>query len=660
MNHRDPHLARQSAAIVAIVLVGLYLATAAPGITFWDASEFATAIGTFGVPHPPGTPLYIATGTALWQVIPLVSPVQAGTLLSILSTAGACAIGAWLVTTLSGTRTAGIAAGLCAGAMGTVWLNATETEVYALSLLSVSLQLLAAWRAHQADDDRARVAVFYLAALSIPLHLSALVATPAALLLAQTDRSGRVRWLALTLSAGLVLATVALSRRSLLGAGACLATVVASAVLLQRTRGTSMRHLAAGACVTLLGWSSALIMLVRARQSPFLNQGDPDTFAKLLDVVARVQYDVAPIWPRRAPLWLQVGNLAQWSDWQVALGLWNDVTPAWQRTPFTLLAVALGAVGAIVHWRTSKISSRTMLALFALATAGVVMLLNLRAGPSFGIGVLPPTALHEARERDYFFALAFWCWGLWMGVGAFALATRFARRSAVAVALPAVMIAGSVSATTRDALPDRIMARVLADELLHDVPRRGVLFTAGDNDSYPLWYRQAVDSVRPDVRVVVLPLLPANWYFRESSLRAAGFDADTTLHAGAIRRASHLARTILERDGVIALSLLISSAERAELGRLAGVTCWRRVGLIDLGSKRAICPPRVDVERSMNAASRLQVVRQGSVRVSPDGIVQAFQRVAGCPDATVSQVLRGGVGTDSATAALLDITCNLR
>jgi hypothetical protein len=431
-------------------------------------------------------------------------------------------------------------------------------------------------------------------------------------------------------------------------------------MVLRRWRGLSLRHLSVGAVVTLVGWSSALIMLVRARQSPFLNQGDPDTLAKLLDVIARVQYDVAPIWPRRAPLWLQFGNVAQWADWQVALGLWNDVTPAWQRTPFTLLAVALGVFGAMAHWRAEKTSARTMATLFALATAGVIVVLNLRAGPSYGVGALAATAVHEARERDYFFALAFWCWGLWIGVGACAVAGRLVRRPAFGIALPLLMVAGSVSATTRDVLPDRVMPRVIADELLHDVPSRGVLFTAGDNDSYPLWYRQAVDSVRPDVRVVVLPMLPANWYFRESSLRTADIDADTTVRAAGLLRAGFLARTTLERDGVIAVSLLVSAQQRNELGRLAGVTCWRRVGLIDLGTKRAICPPRVDVERSTASAARLRIVQQGSVRVSPDGMVPAFQTVASCPDATVSHILRGGVGTDSATTALLDITCNLR
>jgi len=209
--------ATQAAAITGLLLAMVYLGTAAPSLTFWDASEFATAIGTLGIPHPPGTPLYVALGSTLWHLVPGLSPVQAGTLLSALATAGACAIAAALVARVSGNRLLGVLCGVCAGAMGTVWNSATETEVYAVSLCCVAVQLALAWRAHESDDDRPRLLLAYVAALSVPLHLSALVATPAAMLLANTDAAGRVRWPALMGSGALVLATV---RRYLVTPGA--------------------------------------------------------------------------------------------------------------------------------------------------------------------------------------------------------------------------------------------------------------------------------------------------------------------------------------------------------------------------------------------------------------------------------------------------------
>ncbi|MCC7053115.1 MAG: DUF2723 domain-containing protein [Gemmatimonadaceae bacterium] len=659
-----PGAPRQAALAAGLLLLAVYLATAAPSLTFWDAGEFATAIGTFGIPHPPGTPLYVAAGTALWRLVPGLSPVQAGSLLSALCTAAACGIAAALITQVTRSRTAGISMAVCAGAMGTVWMNATETEVYAASLLAAVVQLAAAWRAHARDDDSARVLVAYVAALSIPLHLSALVAAPAALLLACTTRDGRIDWWSLLGSALIVLATAALARGWLLAAAVMLALTVDPRLLTRGPRSvagaTRTAWLLRAAPLVLVAWSGVAILLLRARHDPFLNQGAPDGLRELLAVVTRAQYDVAAPWPRRAPLWLQLGNLGQYADWQVALGFWNDVVPHWRRTPFTLLALVLGGVGALAHWRVHRITARAMLVLFLLATIGVVLQLNLRAGPSFGIGVLPEGALHEARERDYFFALAFWCWGLWIGAGALAVAHRRSWRRTVAVLVPLALIAGNWSAVTRDVLPDRHLAGAIAGELLAHVPPGGTLFTAGDNDSYPVWYRQAVDSVRRDVSVVVVPLLPAAWYARQSAHRAGQLTADTSAGSSALVRAGRLARQRLDRGASVAVSLLLPSSSRDEFGRIAGVTCWRRAGLVDIGSRVALCPPRVDAERTQASAHRLAALLAPTPRQSPDGMIAAFIQVARCPAATIEFAVLGGVARDTVSRRLLDLTCNLR
>lgn len=660
MTRRTP--AAQAAAITGLLLATLYLGTAAPSLTFWDAGEFATAIGTLGIPHPPGTPLYVALGSTLWHLVPWLSPVQAGTLLSALSTALACAIAAALVARVSGKCALGVLCGLCAGAMGTIWTSATETEVYALSLCCSAVQLALAWRAHDRDDDRARLLLAYVAALSVPLHLSALVATPAAMLLANTDTAGRVRWPALSGSGALVLATVLLSKGqvllALLGLAAAMAVGSHAVLRLCRVHGPTS-WLRGAALLTVVGWSAVCIMLIRAQSTPYLNQGDPSTVARLLDVIARVQYDVAPLWPRRAPIWLQIANIGQYADWQVALSLWNDVTPSLWRTPFTMLAVLLGAVGAVSHWRLHRISARVMLVLLVLATLGVCAQLNMRAGPSFGIGVLPPSALHEARERDYFFALGFWCWGLWIGAGAWSLAQRARRPVLLASCVPLLMIAGNWRAITRDAWPDRVIAAQMADELLHDVPPNALLFTSGDNDSYPVWYRQAVDSVRPDVQIVVTSLLPANWYLKEIATRTR-LRSDTTVRATPVARAGQLAAALLDRKGALAVSILVDADIRASIGTIAGVTCWRRVGLIDIGSRSARCPPRIDLERSMASSRRLVSLRQPAARQSLDGMVAAFQRIARCPGAAATVAITGVPPADSSSRALLDIVCNLR
>ena len=661
----------QAALLVLLVLGVVYGATAAPSLTFWDASEFATAIATFGIPHPPGTPLYIAIGTAVWRLVPAVSPVQAGTLVSAAATALACALLAWITASVGGRRSTAAIAGVCAGVMGTVWMNATETEVYAVALLSVAAQCAFAWRAYRDDDARARVLLAYVAALSVPLHLSALVATPAAMYLASTSHHGRVQWRSLLGGGALVLATVMLSRGALvLSIASLLMAGVVAVVPMPFTRRVqehkddaghaNARWLLPAIGLTLLAWSAVAILPLRAAHSPLLNMGAPDGVTRLLDVISRAQYDVAPLWPRRAPFWLQLGNIGQYADWQVALGLWNEVTPSLLRTPFTVLALLLGVIGAVAHWRSHRITARAALLLLALATVGVCVQLNLRAGPSFGVGALTADALHEAREREYFYALAFWLWGAWIGVGSVALARSWRWRARSAVLVPCAMIVGNWSAVTRSVAPDRTIATATGNEFLHDVPHSGLLLTAGDNDTYPLWYRQAAHGVRPDVQVVVMSLLPANWYLLQRMALIDRHPADTLGARSATARAAQLARAQLARGGAVAVSMLVASDVRSELGSMIDISCWRRAGVVDIAARGERCPPRIDGPRTAASAERLRGFARTTARTSSDGMVSTFLTITRCPALAVQRAVLPQSPSDPAARALLDITCNLR
>ncbi|MDF1506512.1 hypothetical protein, partial [Roseisolibacter sp. H3M3-2] len=195
--------------------------------------------------------------------------------------------------------------------------------------------------------------------------------------------------------------------------------------------GTERAHLRRAAerlLPALVALSAVLVLLVRARHDPALNQGDPSTLGALADVIARRQYAVAPPWPRQAPWWLQLGNLLQWADWQLALGVDDRVGASPTRTPLTVAYALLAVVGARWHRARDRRSWRALLLLLLAGSLGVAAWLNLKAGPSYGWGVLPDDAPHEARERDYFFAVAWFVWGLWAGLGAWACGAWAAAR----------------------------------------------------------------------------------------------------------------------------------------------------------------------------------------------------------------------------------------
>ena len=110
--------------------------TLAPGVTLWDSGEFLAAIHALGIPHPPGTPLYVLIGN-VWSVLfaDLFGFARAINLLSAVSTAAGCGVLASLFAKWSGDGLGATAAGIAAGLMSTLWMSATETEVYALAFL---------------------------------------------------------------------------------------------------------------------------------------------------------------------------------------------------------------------------------------------------------------------------------------------------------------------------------------------------------------------------------------------------------------------------------------------------------------------------------------------------------------------------------------------
>jgi hypothetical protein len=384
-------------------------------------------------------------------------------------------------------------------------------------------------------------------------------------------------------------------------------------------------------------------------------------------VVGREQYDVPALWPRRAPLWLQIGNVLQYADWQVAFGLDNWVGASVKRTPFTLAFVALAISGAAWHRSRDRRSFRAVAVALLSASLGAIAVLNLHAGPSYGFGILPIDAPHEARERDYFFAIAFALWAAWAGIGATRLgawvATRVHKPSAagaVALVVAATPIALNWRASNRAQDGPPTVAARFARALLDSASPNTVLLVAGDNDTYPLWYEQVVERRRPDVAVVTIPLLPAEWYRRELSRRhklipGSAADSWRGLEAtieGVAARAGVLGRPL-------ALANSVPARQRETLGGdwiLRGMVYERRAidgattGVPVLAVGDSLVVGRSDIVVDTVVASRIDPPSATRSMVDPaEAYVSALLR---CPSAVLIAV-RAGHGS-------VDPRCNLR
>ncbi len=575
--------------VAVVVLFSAYLATAAPDLTFWDATELVTAARTLGIPHPPGTPLWVLIAHVVSNVFSNTGPARAVTMVSVLASALVGGVGASMLRRWIGSRGAVVGA-VVAGTMTTVWSNATETEVYAVSLLCSALMLAAgeyAGRPGVSDHvrRRARALIVFMAAIAVPLHLSVLVALPAALVFAWSGP--RVR------------------RCDVIGWGA----------------------------LGLLGLSAVAVLPLLYAAGPDLASGHPDSLRALVAVLRREQYDVSGLLPRMAPLWLQLANVFEWADWQVAFGVHPFPTPSVPRTLLTLSFVWLAALGLRTVWRHEARAGRAMLVLLLSGTMGVAVWLNMRAGPTFGGSFIPAGAAHEARERDYFFVLGFWSWGLLAGAGLAAIAAAFAKRLPAPIAvlpllLGAVPLLANRSVMDRTREPIAMMPRAYARLLLDAIPQRGVLLAAGDNDTFPLWYLQQVEDYRSDVSVVTVPLLGAMWY-RES------LAARRLLPPEAVRSWPGLEATLRSvmihatEDGRdVRVSTLLARPDRNRIDRTQG---WALQGLVYAPSA-STAPGTITLDAAALARARDQVPRSvlAPIPAGADPAVAQMQALLRC------------------------------
>jgi len=175
-----------------------------------------------------------------------------------------------------------------------------------------------------------------------------------------------------------------------------------------------------------------------------------------------------------------------------------------------MLPLILGLIGLVFQAYRSRHDFAIAGLLFFFTGLAIVIYLN-QAG-------LQP------RERDYAFAGSEYAFAIWIGLGVLAAAhyfTRFLKQPAMAnyaaaglcfLAVPVLM--GSQEWDDHDR-SKKTLPRDLAKDYLESCPPNAILFSFGDNDTYPLWYAQEVEGIRPDVRVMVNTLLGSDWYMNQ-------------------------------------------------------------------------------------------------------------------------------------------------
>ena len=486
------------AGVVALATLVLYVATLAPTAQFWDTPEYIAAAYVLGIPHPPGNPLFVILAHT-WGLIPWMQHYAArinlmSAAMSALTASFWFLIGErWLRPIVPATwprRVAALAGAALAATAFTVWNQSVVNEkVYTVSLLSIALVL---WLAVRWGDERGGsgrdhhlLVIVYLLALTATNHLMGLLVAPA---------------------------------------------VVVYVLYTDPRVFISPKFLAWAAVAVVLGVSLWLFLFLRAPHFPPINEGEPTTLAALKDVLNRTQYAKPDVWQRQAEFPAQVQLWWDYFSWQ-----WGRDWPGGVQRALAALFGLLGVVGAWRHWKADKRSAMAMTALMVTLVPLLVFYLNFK----YGFSQYPDRATlpREVRERDYFFIVSFATWGLWaaMGLAAVMEWVQSALRSRVpdegrrwALATPVLLVALVPLAGNRLSAPrsGEWLARDFAWDMLQSCDPYSILVTAGDNDTFPLWYAQEVEHIRQDVTVLNLSLANTDWYDRQLQRRPlATFDS---------------------------------------------------------------------------------------------------------------------------------------
>ena len=596
MIHSDyVRMNRMVAFFVLVLSFLVYYDTMAPSVSYWDCGEFIAVSYTLGVPHPPGSPLFLLLGR-IASMLPISQDIAFRVnILSPLSSAFAVfflyliivqVVNHWRGK-IESKRDSLIAFG--AGLVGSLtfaftdshWFNAVEAEVYSFSTFftAIVVWLILLWseKADNKGHERYILIIAYMIGLATGLHLLNLLTLPFVALVIYF-RKYRFEWstfgitMAITAVVFFIIHNIIIKGMPkiadsigifptgflILGIFGAMMWAIANQRKIISVALTSM-------VLVLIGYSTYALIFVRSNQDPSIDENDPETVEAFIAYLEREQYGDVSILPRRfkgiSPIHEVVGypegqgrafsssqkraygrhqTDKQWGYfwdyqirkmynryflWQFAgrgpasdpgvikMGAKNNEDGI-DLTQFGLpLAFILGIIGMFYHAYRDERMAFSLMSLFIMTGYAIIIYLN-QDDP-------------QPRERDYSYVGSFFAFSVWIGVGTAAISewisksikdAELGKRLITLALILQILFIPTVMAKANYHSHDRSGNFVAWDysyNLLQSCEPNGVIFTNGDNDTFPLWYLQEVENVRTDVAVVNLSLLNTPWYIKQ-------------------------------------------------------------------------------------------------------------------------------------------------
>jgi len=492
---------------VFFIVLFIYLYTLAPTVSFWDCGEFLATSYTLGIPHPPGTPLQVLIGR-MFSLIPfskeiarrinLFSPLAGATAASLLYLLMIKIISRWRkdekITLLM--QIAAGAGAIIAAVSFSVWDNAVEAEVYSPSVLVMTflMWVILVWddNREQRGDKNLLLFIAYLTFLSMGIHLMPLLVFP-----------------------GIIIFILITNWKEF----------------------KDPKLLSIGIMLILIAVTTYAYLMIRSRLHPDVNEADPQTFKALWAVFTRKQYGPMHIFPRKT---------ATETGFSVILAFWQQLKVyfkyfSWQYMPYpresgitpfvsvlsvfiTYIYTILGIFGMYAHYKKDKRTFWLMFTTFLLTSLGLIIYLNLKFSPS---DPNPKHQPHEVRERDYFFAPSFFFFAFFVGIAFYEIGERLKKKkipylASAPIALVFVLIPFFGNIHSHVNRRNNWIANDYGHNMLASCDDNSIMFTNGDNDTFPLWFVQEVKRYKifnakekKGVVIANLSLLNTNWFIRQ-------------------------------------------------------------------------------------------------------------------------------------------------
>jgi len=221
------------------------------------------------------------------------------------------------------------------------------------------------------------------------------------------------------------------------------------------------------------------------------------------------------------------------------------------RNTYYFLPFIFGLIGMVFHLMRRPKDFAALMLLFLITGIGLVIYAN-----------EPP---NEPRERDYVFVGSFFAYAMWVGMGVIAIFEGLIRKLPMKGMLPAgiataLVLSAPILMGTQNfddnGRKNITAARDYAHNFLASCAENAIVFTYGDNDTYPLWYAQEIENIRTDVRVINLSLIAVDWYIdlvrrKVNDSPRIKMTISKDAYSGYYRNMLYLAPLVREGDGPV-------------------------------------------------------------------------------------------------------------